>query len=101
MQLAIDGSEVPMARVRPARVTPAQREILRALRMLGELRSWQAGRILHAHREHGCRQQESASHRGGAETCCGYCSSDGGAAMKRLARRGVVERVERGRWRLA
>lgn len=90
MQLTIDGREVPMSGLRPAPLTVAQREILRAMRTTGTIRPLNAGRIMHAHREHGCWYCSTG--------VCKHASSDGWSALRRLERRGLVKHPDRGRW---
>lgn len=90
-QLTFDGREVPIGGSRPPAFTAAQTEILRAIRLYGIITSTAAGRILHANRKYGCA--------GCKADRCYYASSDGGDALKRLAERGTVRRVGRGRWK--
>ena len=91
MQLTLDGREVPISGTRTPAFTDAQTEILRALRLYGIITSTAAGRILHAHRKYGCA--------GCRADRCYFASSDGCDALKRLAERGLVRRVARGRWK--
>lgn len=90
-QLTFDGREVPIDKSTAPVFSAAQTEILRAIRLYGIITSTAAGRILHAHREHGCRHCRAGE--------CPYASSDGCDALKRLAERGLVRRVARGRWK--
>jgi hypothetical protein len=87
-QLTLTGDEVPHPPPRPTALTPAQREILRALAG-GEITSSDAGAIVHAHRDPPAGEERHH-----------YRSSDGRDALTRLARRGLVRRVARGRWEL-
>lgn len=99
-QLTIDGRE----EAHPPRVvglTERQREVLRFVRAHDDVRPIEVGTIIHAGRERPCPEPvlrpESQRRRPG---CCQWASSDGAAALKRLAARGLVERVARGRWRV-
>lgn len=94
-QLTLDGVEVEHTTVTRARqpLTGAQREILRWLRANGKIRAFEAGTIVHAHREPPCRSRTQG---GGITACCEHASSDGVDALKRLANRGLVRRVARG-----
>jgi hypothetical protein len=100
-QLTTDGREVehPLpSRQRSPRLTAAQRAILVELALKGELRSCEAGAIIHQ-----CRPQAARAAARGflAEYLAGqrrYAASDGLEALKRLAERGFVRRVSPGRW---
>ena len=110
MQLTLDGSEVEHRNVsRPAAAVPlsdAQVEILKWIALYGWISSTQAGVILHAH---ACDQWFAAhpqyDHPESRARYLGrrrpYAASDGGEALKRLAGRGLVGRVEPGAWRRA
>lgn len=122
MQLRVDGTEVvhpaPDA-VWPARkppLTDLQRTVLRvADEQGGEIRSVEAGKIVHSYRGHcgfGKRGSNLVRHnaagevevvngpRAGSIGCCQYAASDGLEVLKRLERRGYVEHSARGRWRV-
>lgn len=95
MQMTLDGSVPEVASVTPhAPFTPAQRDIMRLIADFGSVTSTQAGVIQHMHRSPPCRYCSPRQH-------CQYASSDGLDAMKRLMRRGLVERVRDGLWRRA
>lgn len=73
----------------------------------GEIRSTRAGVIAHTQRRpDGCKgaTASSAASRwtpgGRSHACCPWAATDGWALLRRLAERGIVEKVERGRWRL-
>lgn len=107
LQLTIDGGEIPLAdvyRARLARWTPAQRAILLHIDTFGQIRSFEAGRILHADRKArggGCGVGERTLKTDRAKSCCAYAPTDGNEALRRLARRGAVVRAGRGVWRRA
>ena len=90
-QLTVDGAEVPAPAI-PSRVplTPAQREILRLAREHERISASEAGAIVHAHRTPTCTRCSRGS--------CGFTSSDGSDALKRLGKRGLVRRVSAGVW---
>ena len=90
-QLAIDGSEVPvqLATKVGRRLTPAQREIMHRLDTDGTIRPVTAGMIVLLLNE---------TRPGMLERRRQHASSDGAAALKRLAKRGLVERQARGKW---
>jgi DNA-binding MarR family transcriptional regulator len=90
MQLTTDGREVTIPRsMQHRRLTPAQRDVMRMLGHMETLRSFEAGRILHAHRPHQLQGDGK------------YASSDGSRMMNRLAARGLVRKVKRGLWEKA
>lgn len=112
LQLDVFGgvTAAPVSGGRRIGFSAAQRQILGVVIAEGVITSTQAGVISHAHRhEHGrlvgCKGSTASSRaskwtpgaRSGA--CCCWAATDGGAVMKRLAKRGIVERVERG-WML-
>jgi hypothetical protein len=98
-QLTIDGREEAHP-PRLAGLTERQREVLRFIRGRSEVRPIEVGLVLHAGRERPCRQaQQAPGHSPRSGACCAYTSSDGSAALRRLAARGLVERVAHGRWR--
>jgi hypothetical protein len=86
--------------------SPAQKEILRLAGEPDGVTPSVAGRILHAHRNHGrgCRaiakppSQAATDWRGTGDACCPWMASDGWDALKRLRARGLVEQrpAERG-----
>jgi hypothetical protein len=82
-QLTLDGREVDRP-VLPRPLTDRQREIMRFARSREFVRPIEVGRIMHMARD-------------GAPKPA-YFASDGSDALRRLARRGLVERVRRGRW---
>jgi predicted transcriptional regulator of viral defense system len=86
-QLGLDGNEttLPLRHARP--LTMRQRELVAYMRVHGVVRSREIGVLMHAGRPSIATKLEHAS-------------SDGCDALRRLERRGLVERVERGRWRL-
>lgn len=92
LQLTIDGREelAEHAASSQGPFTAAQIEILRLLADRQTIRSIDAGRIVHAHREPPCARCERG--------CCGFTSVDGSAALKRLQERGLVRRVAAGLW---
>ena len=97
-QITIEGELVAHPVPTPAPLSGSQRAILRTIRALGELRSSEAGLMMH-----GARGWCAPFHAPYAPTpdrlgCCEYGATDGAAAMRRLERRGLVERVGRGRW---
>ena len=92
LQLTIDGREEPTSEAgipRRAPLSAAQLAILRAL-AAGEITSTDAGRIVHAHREPPCERCRRGS--------CGFASTDGSDALKRLAARALVRKVAAGIW---
>jgi hypothetical protein len=92
LQLTLDGRAELLVRT-PGRIAPltaAQLVILRALADRETIRSTEAGRIVHAHRDPPCDR----CRRG----CCGFTSTDGSDALKRLAKRGLVRRIAAGLW---
>jgi hypothetical protein len=89
-QLTIDGREEHAeSSPRHAALSRAQRAILRALAD-HDLTSTEAGQIVHAHRDPPCERCRRGS--------CGFTSTDGGDALKRLAARGLVRKVAPGIW---
>lgn len=102
LQIDIDGREVPIARTRPAKLSPAQREILRTLYRDGSIRAVYAGRLVHAFRVgeaqdvHRFYEWTGDGRRGLG--CCKYASADGSDALRRLLKRGLVSHPARGRW---
>src|SRR6516165_5864756 len=92
LQLTLDGRAELLVRTpgRLAPLTAAQRVILRALADRETIRSTEAGRIVHAHRDPPCDR----CRRG----CCGFTSTDCSDALKRLAKRGLVRRIAAGLW---
>lgn len=105
MQLTIDGGEVPYAyaaavrRQRP--LTELQKDIIRLALLHGEVRSVEAGQLVHLHRG---RCSPIRPTRKGALGCCKYGATDGSMACRRLMRRGLLTRDESGKrpvWRPA
>lgn len=96
-QLTIDGREVPYPIPRPRPLSAAQRDIMRWARANGSIRSSEAGVAVHVHRaERGyyCGRPYKMKELG----CCEWAASDGYAACRRLAARGLLRRVHRGLW---
>jgi hypothetical protein len=95
VQLTVDGGEVPYAyaaatrRQRP--LTPLQADILALARMQGQVRSVEAGKLVHAHRG---RCSQLGPTRKGAIACCQYGAIDGSMACRRLMKRGLLHRDE-------
>jgi len=90
-QLTVDGGETPLAELHsPAWLTPAQRAILHQAREQTRISATEAGSIVHAHRSPPCPRC--------ARGTCGFTSSDGTDALKRLRKRGLVRRVRAGVW---
>lgn len=95
VQLTIDGGEVPYAyasatrRQRP--LTPLQADILALARMQGQVRSVEAGKLVHVHRG---RCSRVVPTRKGAIGCCQYGAIDGSMACRRLMNRGLLHRDE-------
>lgn len=107
LQLTIDGREVPLEVVRArfanngaGRLTANQATILRMLAAEGELRSIDAGVIVHANRGACGAGAKSDSWTGRGLACCPYAASDGNECLKRMAARGMVYRDpdRPGRW---
>lgn len=99
MQLDLYGNEVALAiatRV-PRSLSDSQRAILRQVRAKGYIRSVEAGMIIHACRTGG-RCANGPLRRSNAIGCCRYAASDGGAACKRMAERGLLAKLDRGLW---
>lgn len=94
-QLALDGREVPYPqRVYP--LTSRQRQVLLYMRQRRDVRPVDVGRLMHASRD--VEPCAYTPFQPGA--CCEYAASDGWDALHRLEKRGLVERVGRGQWRL-
>jgi hypothetical protein len=109
-QLQLGGGEVPTEQAqrsssagRGAALSYAQRAILRKIEDQGSIRPVEAGVIVHAHRGTGCCGFGAAADRykGGGKACCGYASSDGSAALKRLRERGLVQQRQDRSWEAA
>jgi len=97
-QLGLDGTEVPLPLHHPRALTDRQRELVAWMRLRGEVRPIEVGVLMHQGREVPCVVRLDFRRR--AVGCCEHASSDGVDALQRLERRGLVERVQRGRWRL-
>jgi hypothetical protein len=99
MQLTIDGREVPYKYASATRrgrpLTELQKDILRLAAMHGEVRSVEAGLLVHIHRG-ACGPLPKPS-RKGSLGCCGYGATDGSMACRRLMRRGLLYRDESGK----
>lgn len=108
VQLRFTGEEVPLGvvqrytRARQPPLTVAQATILRWARERGEIRSVEAGVIMHAARGYCGHGGRSHDWRGTPRAigCCAYACADGLDALKRLADRGLVYRDPfiPGRW---
>jgi hypothetical protein len=87
-QLGLDGTGTtyPVRKMRP--LSDRQRELVAYMRHEGDVRPVDVGKMMRAGRETPVR-------RGGER----HASSDGVDALRRLERRGLVERVARARWR--
>jgi hypothetical protein len=90
VQLTLYGAPATAQITSSAGFTLAQREIMRLLSGR-QIRSKEAGRIVHLHRTPPCRY--CAATKG-----CQYASSDGNDAMRRLMDRGFANRVKPGLW---
>lgn len=88
-QLGLDGHETPHPARTPRPLSDRQRELVTYMRRCGEVRPFEIGELMRAGRLTPIR-------RGGER----HTSSDGVDALKRLERRGLVERVRRGVWRV-
>ena len=64
-------------------------DVMRQIRKVGHIRPVEAGLILYAHVE---RSPEAAERR------ARYASADGSEMLRRMAKRGLVHWVSRGRW---
>jgi len=107
-QLTIDGGEVPSAQARNAStagpgLSTAQQGILEVIRRQGYIRPVEAGVIVHQLRNDSCSRklrEPSATgdrYKGGGLSCCAFASTDGSSALKRLAKRGLVKRLQGGK----
>lgn len=85
-QLGLDGAETVHPVRHPRPLTDRQREVVAYMHMVGVVRPREIGILMHAGRP--------------TFTDMRHASSDGVDALKRLARRGLVERVARGKWQL-
>lgn len=107
-QLTIDGGETTTEQAlrtsarRPG-LSGAQRAILNVIQAEGSIRAVEAGVIVHAHRGRGCCGHGAGADRykGGGKACCGYASTDGASALKRLRQRGLVKQREDRSWEAA
>lgn len=86
-QLGFDGSETTHPVRRPRRLTDRQRELVSYMRARGVVSPREVGVLMHAGRTTIASKLR-------------YASSDGYDALRRLERRGLVERIARGRWHL-
>lgn len=93
-QLTIYGSEVPVGVAGASLYSEAEREVWRIARAAGAIRSTEAGRIVHAHRENGCKGVGSS-----VRACCRYAAEDGRQLCLRLVKRGLMRRVAPGDFR--
>lgn len=96
MQLTLDGREVQHPAPTGTRppIGQAQRDVLRHLGLFGSITSTQAGVIVHGLRGNcGSGTKDDAAQSQYAGTgCCRYASTDGTEVMKRLKKRGYVEK---------
>ena len=79
-QLGLDGRETAHPMPKPRPLSERQRDVLRYMRRHELVRPRDVGLVMSAGRER-------------------WASNDGYSALKRLERRGLVEHVERGKWR--
>lgn len=86
-QLGLDGTETTHPVTRPQRLTERQRELVAYMRARGVVRPREIGVLMHAGRTTIASKLQHAS-------------SDGYDALRRLERRGLVEHVARGAWKL-
>lgn len=100
MQLTIDGREVPYGYAASTRrgrpLTELQKDIIRLALLHGEVRSVEAGLLVHIHRGACGSGSKSKPRRKGSLDCCGYGATDGSMACRRLMRRGLLYRDESG-----
>lgn len=99
-QLTIDGGEVEHTSLAKASrpFGGRQRAVLRQLGYQRELRTVEAGVVVHRDRgKCGLGKRGHLQSRGIG--CCAYCHADGLAVLHRLEKRGVVAHVARGKWR--
>lgn len=100
-QLTLDGREVEEVRDRrrTPRLTGAQATVMRHVAEHGSIRTTEAGVILHKSRARCAGAgQRWTGFKGGGVACCPYAAADGLELLKRLAGRGLLERVGRGVW---
>jgi len=99
MQLTLDGREVqhPAPGTTRPPLGAAQREVMRHLGLFGSITSTQAGVIVHeqrtarnGYRSCGIGAKTDSDYNGAG--CCPYAVSDGTEVMKRLRKRGYVEK---------
>jgi hypothetical protein len=107
-QLQLGGGEVPTAQARNSSsagpgLSTAQHGILEVIRRQGYIRPVEAGVIVHRLRNDSCSRkanEPSATgdrYKGGGKSCCAFASTDGSSALKRLAKRGLVKRLQGGK----
>lgn len=90
-QLTIDGREELYERTaRCNALTAVQLDILRVLAERRTITSSEAGRLVHAHRQPSCERCKRGR--------CGFTSTDGTAALRRLQERGLARRIAAGLW---
>ena len=89
VQLALDGAHTTHPTPRPRALTQRQRAVVSLLRAHRHVRPFEVGMLM--------RSLRATPPRRGAQR---HISSDGFDALRRLERRGLVEHVARGRWRL-
>jgi hypothetical protein len=97
-QLGLDGVETPYPPRTPRRLSDRQRELVAYIGERELVTPTEVGVLMHQGRERRC--VVLLDFRRGRVGCCRFASSDGCDALRRLAKRGLVERVSRGKWRL-
>lgn len=101
-QLTLDGRETrhPPARpVKPRPLSDGQQRIISVIKRRGQIRSVEAGVILHQMRGHCAFNTRPHNWPMRGQACCPYASSDGLAACKRMLERGIIIRGPRqGTW---
>lgn len=85
-------------------LTNTQFAILRHVAEHGSIRSVEAGVILHRARgtypngNQRCGSGAKGSYQASGIGCCAYASADGSMALRRLRDRGLLVRIDKGRW---
>jgi len=92
VQLTIDGGEELVEHRASGRapLSAAQFDILRMLAEHDVITSTDAGRIVHANRNPPCERCRRGR--------CGFTSTDGSEALRRLQARGLVRKIAAGLW---
>lgn len=91
-QLGLDGRETPYPARSSRPLTQRQREVLAYVRACFPVRPLDVGILMHVGRARPCRYCTIV------DVHCEHASSDGHDALRRLERRGLVERERRGSW---